>query len=229
MPEPTAQLDPDLDLLHQARGGDFAAFEHLVRRHQASVYRLGLRITGHVADAEDVVQETFLSAMEHLSDFAGRSLLSTWLLRIATHASLKILRKRKTQAQPVDPRDNPLSADGEPLPHPQFVAPWKERPEQLAMQSETRSLLEQAIHELEEKYRLIFLLRDVEHLSTEQAADILGITIANAKVRLMRARLLLRERLTRHFGDYERLMPHVHEDSVTNSSSGASKMQRSNA
>jgi RNA polymerase sigma-70 factor (ECF subfamily) len=103
--------------------------------------------------------------------------------------------------------------DGEPIPHPEFIADWRENPEELLMRAETRQLIEQALNELPEKYRLVFLLRDVEGLSVKETAEALGISEANVKVRLLRARLQLREKLTRYFGDEaKRLMPHRHDD-----------------
>ena len=196
-------------LLNAAKAGDFAAFEKLVTLHQDGLYALAMRMLRSREDAEEVVQDTFLSVLEHLQDFRGDASFRTWLIRIATNHALKVLRRRRLRRSvPLEHAED----DDQPLPHPEFVAQWKEDPAHLVQQQENERLLNEAIGSLDEKYRMIFLLRDVEGLSTEEAASILDISVANAKVRLLRARLLLRERLTREFGDpATRLEPHNHE------------------
>jgi len=196
----TPPCDDDHELVERARSRDFAAFDGLVSKYERRIYGLAMRIVRQRHDAEEVVQQTFLSVIEHLDGFEGKSKFATWLMRIATNHALALLRKRGRQ------RTVPLAQDGDEdrydrLPHPDFIAQWKETPEQIASRRETRQLLSQALDELDEKYRLVFLLRDVEGLSTEEAAEAMGISVANAKVRLLRARLMLRERLTRVFGD----------------------------
>jgi RNA polymerase sigma-70 factor (ECF subfamily) len=197
----TRTPDPDLPLVREARGGRYEAFEELVARHERYVYTLALRIVHSAQDAEEIVQETFLSVVEHLKDYREESSFRTWLVRVATNHALKVLRRRRTHHE----RSLDGAADGDeearPLPHPEFVAPWREEPENVAQRHETRELLTEAMSGLEEKYRLVFLLRDVEGLSTEETAAALGISEANVKVRLLRARLMLRERLTRTLGD----------------------------
>jgi RNA polymerase sigma-70 factor (ECF subfamily) len=197
-PAPTA--DPDLDLLRQAQTGDFAAFEALVGRLQGRVYGVAYRILGQVQDAEDVMQQTFLSVIEHIETFRAESSVATWVLRIATNFALKALRKRR--GLPTVPLD--VAADDEPLasvPHPDYIAEWRENPEDLAVRAELKDILDRAIAELDDKYRVVFVLRDIEEFSTEETAAALGLTESNVKVRLLRARLQLRERLTREFGD----------------------------
>ena len=166
-----------------------AEFEDLVTQNERRVYSLAYRMLRNPHDAEDVTQQTFLSALEHLKDFRQEASFSTWLLRIASHAALKIIRKRKG-----------LPTESLDIPHPEFIATWKESPAKLAQQHETRELIEAALAELDEKHRLVFLLRDVEGLSVKETAAATGLTEANVKVRLLRARLQLRERLTRVFG-----------------------------
>jgi len=194
------QADDDRPLVRRARGGDFAAFESLVARHERRIYSLALRIVGRRHDAEEVVQQAFLSVIEHLGEFREESRFLTWLTKIATNHALLLLRKRSRQ------RTVPLGGDRgddrtRDLPHPQFIAQWRETPEQIAARRETRQLLDEALGQLDEKYRLVFLLRDVEGLSTAETAEALGLSASNVKVRLLRARLMLRERLTRAFGD----------------------------
>ena len=203
----------DAELADRAKAGDLEAFEALVTRHERQVYFLAWRMLRQTQDAEDVTQQTFLSALEHLKGFRGESSFATWLLRIATHAALKVLRKRKgldvvSLEEATEPREGYDS-----VPHPEFIAAWRQSPEVLVGQNETKRLLEAALEQLPEKHRLVFLLRDVEGLSIQETAEALGLSEANVKVRLLRARLQLREQLTQAFGDPERrLPPHRHEE-----------------
>jgi RNA polymerase sigma-70 factor (ECF subfamily) len=192
--------DDDLRLTERAKKGDFSAFESLVERHQRRVYSLARRIVGRAEDAEEVVQQTFLSVIEHLKGFRQEARFSTWLTRIATNHALALLRRRNRQRAVPLADDHTGDAEQE-VPHPQYIAQWRETPEEIASRHETRRLLDEALEELDEKYRLVFVLRDVEGLSTSETAEALGISPGNVKVRLLRARLMLRERLTRVFGD----------------------------
>jgi RNA polymerase sigma-70 factor (ECF subfamily) len=197
-------------LVRRAKSGDLAAFEALATAHERRVYTLARRITGHDQDAQDVTQQTFLSALEHLPGFREESSFSTWLLRIATHAALKVLRKRKgLPTVPLEPEPDGPDARTE-VPRPEYIADWRESPERLVEGNEVRRLIEEALDQLDEKHRLVFLLRDAEGLSVRETADALGLTEANVKVRLLRARLALRERLTRELGDPARRLTTSH-------------------
>jgi RNA polymerase sigma-70 factor (ECF subfamily) len=201
----------DEELVHQAKAGEVAAFEELATRYEQKVYSLARRLLRQEQDAEDVTQQTFLSALEHLDGFREEASFATWLMRIATHAALKVLRKRKgLDVVSLEASTEPQE-DTETIPHPEFIADWRESPEQLVQRRETRRLIEEALAQLDEKHRLVFLLRDVEGLSVRETAAALGLSEANVKVRLLRARLQLREQLTRAFGDERRrLAPHQH-------------------
>jgi len=203
MSEPNAAptADPDLDLLRQARAGDFAAFEELVGRFQGRVYGLAYRILGEPHDAEDATQQTFLSLVEHLRDFREESAVAGWVLRIAANHSLKQLRKRR--GLPTVPLTDPAGEDEgyAEVPHPEVIAPWRDDPADLAERHEVRELIDRALAELDDKYRTVFVLRDIEGFSVKEAADLLGLSESNVKVRLLRARLTLREKLTRVLGD----------------------------
>ena len=192
--------DEDLPLVRKARAGDFAAFESLVAKYQRRIYGLALRIVGRVHDAEEVVQQTFVSVIEHLDGFREGARFSAWLMRIATNHALALLRKR-SRHRTVPLVDDRTEESYESVPWPEFIAEWRETPEMIATRRETRRLLDEALEQLDEKYRLVFLLRDVEGLSTAETAEALGISISNAKVRLLRARLMLRDQLTRTFAD----------------------------
>ena len=210
-PEP-----PDAELVRRAKAGELEAFETLTTRYEQRVYSLALRMLrrrpGFAAtvllrmlrqeqDAEDVTQQTFLSALENLGGFRGEASFATWLLRIASHAALKVIRKRKgLNTVSLEAATGSPEQDGE-VPHPEFIADWRQSPEQLVHQNEIQRLLEEALSQLDDKHRLVFLLRDVEGLSVKETAEALGLSEANTKVRLLRARLQLREHLTRTLGD----------------------------
>ena len=193
----------DRDLVRAAKGGDVAAFEALVKRHERRIYGLARRLTGSEQDAQDVTQQTFLSAIEHLSGFREAAAFATWLTTIAANAAMKVLRKRLgLPTTSLDEATEPDDAGH--VPHPEYIADWREAPDRLAQRAETHQLLDSAIAELSAAQRAVFLLRDVEDLSVRDTAKALGISEANVKIRLLRARLQLRERLTRVFGDEKR-------------------------
>lgn len=199
-------------LLERAKQGDYDAFMQLIEPHEKRLYNLALRITGSREDAEDVLQDTLLSALEHLHDFRGDAAFGTWLYRIAMHNAFRILRRRRG-GESVSLEEliaERTEEDDEAIPHPEFIAEWRD-PAEVAEQNELRRILEEAIQQLPENYRAVFILRDVEGLSTREVADILGITEGNVKVRLLRARLKLREILSRYFGDERKQVRHKHQ------------------
>jgi RNA polymerase sigma-70 factor (ECF subfamily) len=201
----------DAELVRRAKAGDYDALERLATRHEQQVYSLALRILHQRQDAEDVVQQTMLSMLENLAGFREESSFKTWLMRIATHGALKILRKRHgLETVSLESATEPANG-GDLIPHPEFIADWREAPHELVARGETRELLDDALSRLDEKHRLVFILRDVQGLSVKETAETLGLSEANVKVRLLRARLALRERLTRIFGDpSNRLETHRH-------------------
>lgn len=208
---PTHGSEPsDADCVARARGGDYDAFETLVKRYDRRLYNLAMGIVRQPQDAEEVVQNAFLAVLEHLDGFRGEAAFSTWLVRIATHAALKVLRKRRgLDVVSLDAATDP-GEDGA-IPHPEYIADWRENPAQNAERGELRARLATAIDHLSEGHRLVFLLRDVEGLSVKETAEVLSLSVPNVKVRLLRARLALREELTRVFGDpARRVAPHEH-------------------
>lgn len=204
------QAIPDIELVALAKAGEISAFEDLVRRYERVVYSLTRRMLQNEQDAEDVTQQAFLSALEHLDNFREEASFKTWLLRIATHAALKIIRKRKgldtVSLEEATEDSNELDS----IPHPEYIADWRQSPEQLVERNETHRLLDEALAQLDEKHRLVFLLRDVEGLSTKETSDAIGLTESNVKLRLLRARLQLREHLIRSLGDPRTRIEHVH-------------------
>lgn len=192
--------DPDRPVLRRAREGDYAAFEELVNRHERRLYRLAMNILRQREDAENVVQTTFLKVLEHLSGFREEASFSTWVTRIATHAALNVLRKRRGLPTVSLEGSQWLSEDGE-IAHPEYIADWRGDPAKTVERDELRGILAEEIDGLSEKHRIVFVLRDIEGLSVAETAETLGLSEANVKVRLLRARLQLREALTRRFGD----------------------------
>jgi RNA polymerase sigma-70 factor, ECF subfamily len=204
MPDQTIPELSDAELVARAQAGELGAFETLTNRYEQRVYSLALRMLRQEQDAEDATQQTFLSALENLLGFRGDASFATWLMRIATHAALKIIRKRNGLATISLEAATAEEDNYDSIPHPEYIADWRQSPEQLVHKNEIRRLLDDALTKLDEKHRLVFLLRDVEGLSVKEAAETLGLSEANTKVRLLRARLQLREQLTRTLGDPER-------------------------
>ncbi len=193
----TEKTESDRDLIIRLQAGDKAACAECIEKHSPGVYRLALRLMQSEADAEDVVQETFLSAFKAIGGFQGRSELSTWLYRITYNTAL--MRLRKHQPQTVSVEETEAADDGSLVPTQLFD--WCCLPESDFDTNETRAKLEQAIGELPEKLRVVFVLRELEGLSTEETATALDISIETVKTRLHRARLRLRERLSAYFTD----------------------------
>jgi RNA polymerase sigma-70 factor (ECF subfamily) len=189
--------DSDLVLVERIQRGDKAACAECIERHSPGVYRIALRLMGNEAEAEDVVQETFLSAFKAIDRFENRSSLATWLYRIAHNAALMKLRR----TQPVQVSVDDEEVFGEGLPVPTQMHDWCCLPERDFESGETRAQLERAIKDLPEKLRAVFVMRELEGLSTEETAQALDISIDAAKVRLHRARLQLRERLSTYFAE----------------------------
>ena len=190
----------ELELLHLAKAGNFTAFQRLIVKLQPRVYGLAFRILQQVQDAEDVTQQTFLAMIEHIADFREESSIATWVLKIANNHALKILRKKRGRM--VFSMSAMASEDRfSDVPHPEFIAPWSKTADEMAQQAEVQAEIERALAELDDKYRLVFILRDVEGLSIRETAAALELTESTVKVRLLRARLALRERLTKKFGD----------------------------
>jgi RNA polymerase sigma-70 factor (ECF subfamily) len=210
MTDQTTPEVSDTDLVARAKAGELDAFEALTNRYAQRVYSLALRMLRQAQDAEDVTQQTFLSALESLGGFRGDASFATWLLRIATHAALKVIRKRKG-LDTVSLEEATEPTEGyDTIPHPEYIADWRQSPEELVRKHETQSLLDDALGKLDEKHRLVFLLRDVEGLSVKETAGALGLSEANTKVRLLRARLQLREQLTLTLGDPYRRVVQTH-------------------
>lgn len=186
---------PESELVAQAKAGSSEAFEELVNRYERRIFRLAMRLTGNTEDAEDVLQETFLKAFEHLPDFRQDSRFYTWLVRIAVNEGLMKLRKRRSDRS--EPLEDAVDDDGQVI--PRDFRDWKPNPEQLTSQEEMERILLGAAAQLPPSLRTVFMLRDVEELSTEETAQALNLTLGAVKARLFRARFQLREELSKTF------------------------------
>ncbi|GAC1656968.1 MAG: RNA polymerase sigma factor [Acidobacteriaceae bacterium] len=185
----------ELELVTAARNGDVDAFSKLVSKYDRNVFRIANHITQNREDAEDVVQDAFLKAYKNLDRFQGNSKFYTWLVRIAVNEALMRLRKRRN-AKTVSMDEDVETDEGS---MPREIADWTPNPEQQYGTSELNEILTKTINGLSPGFKTVFLLRDVEGLSTEETADALGLSIPAVKSRLLRARLQLRERLNRYF------------------------------
>lgn len=186
-------------MVRRLKAGDKAACAQCVELHSPGVYRLALRLLGDEAEAEDVLQETFLSAFKAIGRFEWRAGLQTWLYRIAYNAAMMRLRRRGPLTVAVElPSEDGAEAV------PQELFDWCCLPEQDFESAEARRELDRAIGELPEKLKAVFLMRELEGLSTEQVAEALGISPENVKTRLHRARLWLREHLAGYFTERAR-------------------------
>ena len=182
-------------LVDAARTGDIGAFESLVRRYDRNVFRIAQHITQNREDAEDVVQDAFLKAYQNLGQFQGQSKFYTWLVRIAVNEALMRLRRRRPERMVSIDEDIKTEEDS----MPREIADWSPNPEQLYTQSELKDILGKTIQGLPPGFRTVFVLRDVEGLSTEETASALELSVPAVKSRLLRARLQLRERLNKYF------------------------------
>jgi RNA polymerase sigma-70 factor (ECF subfamily) len=194
-----AEIDDDLNLVQASKNGDVTAFEQLVKRYDRKLFRIAQSVTHNREDSQDAVQEAFLKAYQHLQEFRGDSQFSTWLIRITLNQSLMKLRKiRRTKEMSLD---EDFEADEDVL--PREVIDWAPNPEQLYSVSELRNILIKTIQELRPILRAVFVLQDLEGLSTDQTAEVLNLSPSAVKSRLWRARLQLRERLNKYFGKPE--------------------------
>jgi len=183
--------------LEALKAGDREAFAHLVDETSAHIYRAALQILGDERDAEDVLQETYLKAFRALPDFEGRSSLTTWLYRIAVNEALMLVRKRKPPAISVEePEPFDAEAESEEMEIVDFCC----LPERDTLSSETRRFMDRAVRKLPENLRMVFVMRDIEGYTIQETAQALGLSENNVKVRLLRARLRLRQELSVYFG-----------------------------
>jgi RNA polymerase sigma-70 factor (ECF subfamily) len=188
-PSPEISLDA-------LRSGDRNALAQFVEAYSAQIYQLALKMLNNTQDAEDVLQNTFLKAFQHIDGFEGRSSLSTWLYRIAANEALMMIRKRRPEITEADGRM--MDGEGEEITPTEFID-WGLLPEEELLSGESKDRLDQAVQNLPEKLRIVFLLRDIEGLSIKETAQSLELSEAVVKTRLLRARLRLREALAAYY------------------------------
>jgi len=181
-------------LVAAAKAGDLSAFETLVSRYERKIFRLTQNITQNREDAEDAMQEAFLKAFEHLGEFEGNSRFYTWLVRIAVNQALMKLRRRRPNVVSLDDEID----TGEDM-MPRDVEDWGPSPIERYEQTELSGILSRVISELDPPFRIVFQLRDIEQLSTEETAEALRLSVPAVKSRLLRARLKLRQKLNQYF------------------------------
>jgi RNA polymerase sigma-70 factor (ECF subfamily) len=184
--------DDEAALVAEVRSGNTTCFETLMRRYEREIYRLAKNITKNDSDAEEVTQESFFKAFEHIEAFKGESGFYTWLVRITINQALMNLRKRRPNQFSLD---DPIGT--EELSIPREIADWGPTPEERYSQSELADILSRTIAELHPPLRVVFQLRDVENLSIDETANLLRLSVPAVKARLLRARLALREKLNR--------------------------------
>jgi RNA polymerase sigma-70 factor (ECF subfamily) len=198
----TMPTETDLSLVQRLQCGDTAALEELIERYGSRVYRLAYQITRNEADAQEVVQDVFLAVFRKIRTFEGRAALGSWLYRVATNTALLKIRSRQADREvSLDSQLPSFLPDGHRAGDPAALnADWSQTPEAELLSRETRDILSRAIDGLPDQYRAVLVLRDVEGLSNEEVAQAIGESVAAVKSRLHRARMVLREELTRHLG-----------------------------
>src|SRR4030043_572683 len=188
-----------LDALQE---GNPEEFSRLVDAYSVKIYRLAIKMLNQQQDAEDVLQETFYKAYRGLKSFDGRSKLSTWLFRIATNEALMVLRRKHPEVVSIDEPFETEEGEQETV----QIVDWCCLPENELLSEESRGRLDEAVQKLPESLRVVFLLRDINDLSTHETAEVLGLSDTAVKTRLSRARLRLREELSAYFGERVNLM-----------------------
>ena len=184
----------ETEIVRKAKEGDKKAFAELVSTYSERIYNLALRILRNREDAEDVLQETFLTVLQKLSTFDGRSSFFTWIYRIATNASLMKLRKKKLVFAEI-----PENPDLSPKHEEQLFVDWSQDPSFNIQNEEIKKIINTSISQLSEIYRSVFVLRDIEHLSIRETSKILSVSEENVKIRLRRARLFLRDKISEYY------------------------------
>lgn len=181
------------ELLKQAKSGDLSAYNKLVNKHMGQVYATAYRMIRHKEDAEDVMQQTFVAVIKNLHNFRGESAFSTWVSRIAINNTLKLFKKKK-RGHHFSPSINDTGESWESISLENETPPtWNKDPEELLKSEENRVRIQQSLEHLDSKHRPVFILREIEGLSTKEVAQMLEISESNVKIRLMRARLLIKD------------------------------------
>jgi RNA polymerase sigma-70 factor, ECF subfamily len=192
LPENPAETAYEAELIQRIKSGEHDLFYRLIQPYERRVYAAALAILRNEADAEDVTQDSILKAFRHLSQFRGEAKFSTWLLQITVNEAR--MRKRRMTARAMESISETQNDEGDYI--PREFADWREIPSESLERSEVRSALVEALSSLGEKYRSVFVLRDIQHLTIDETAKVLDISPGSVKTRLLRARLMLRDFLS---------------------------------
>lgn len=215
-----APTEDDFRLVERVFAGDRRAFEPLVRRHERRVFRVAFAVLGNVEDAEEAMQDTLVKAFRHLDQFRKDARFSTWLTRIAVNTAIEKRNSRKNYVPLAE------AETAEAAVTPKRFEPWRSNPEELYGKQEVHRMVEQVIQSLPEIYREVFVLRDVEGLTAEEASDVLGIKIPALKSRLLRARMLMRETLAERLEEPPSLKTKVMHTAVDMGTAMAMRVMR---
>jgi RNA polymerase sigma-70 factor (ECF subfamily) len=207
--------------LAHLQAGDPQEFSKLVDAYSSKIYRLLLKMLTHQQDAEDVLQDTFLKAYRGIKTFDGRSKISTWLFRIATNEALMLLRRKHPEFLSLDQPVESEEGEQEPI----QIVDWCCLPENEFLSEESKASLDAAVEKLPESLRVVFLLRDINDLSTQETAEVLGLSETAVKTRLSRARLRLREDLSTYYGERVGILRGERATQSINSSSTNGEME----
>ena len=188
----------DLELINEFKAGNQQSFEELVSRYSAKAFGLATRMTKNQEDAEEVLQDVFVTVYRKIDGFEGKSSFSSWLYRVTVNASLmKLRKKRRDQSTPID----------DVLPQVQTVMAERDghnyEIDHATFRNELRAVLQQAIEKLPDEYRPVFVLRDIDGLTNKEVSKVLNLTIPAVKSRLHRSRIMLRKRLLSFYREYQ--------------------------
>jgi RNA polymerase sigma-70 factor, ECF subfamily len=182
---------------------DEDAFNEIVNRYRDKIYRSALRITHNHSDAEDVLQEVFIKLIKNLHTLRGESKFSTWLYRVAANASFMHLRDEKKYKNELSLEEY-VSYDEDGVLKGVEIKDWSDRPDEVLLSKKAMEVIERALNELPVPYRIVVHLRDVEGLTNHEAAEVLGLSIKCVATRVHRARLVLRDKLSDYFYEWEK-------------------------
>ena len=189
----------DHDLIRQFKEGSVDAMEKIVAKYEGPIFNFGLKMCGQTQDAEDIAQDTFVSAFRSLGEFREETKLKNWLFRIAANACIRKRRKKKYEPDRELSLESMMPGNGD---HGRYDIPdWSADPANVLLRSELKNIIDSAIETLPPKYRMVFVLRDIEGFTTEETAEILGITLPSVKTRLHRARFFLRKDISDRFNE----------------------------
>lgn len=188
----------DHRLISQFKEGSMEAMEAIVDRYEERIFTFGLKMCGHLQDAEDITQDTFLNAFRYLKNFREETKLKNWLFKIAARACIRKRRKKKCEPNHELSLESFMNSEGTLETYD--IPDWSDEPSEKVLQAELKEVINSAIRTLPHKYKLVFNLRDIEGFSTRETADILGISVESVKTTLHRARLALREKISDTYG-----------------------------